>query len=91
VGNKQFRVCIVAADKNTILNPSNWASGITIKDWVSHPKRSTFVAAAGNGCPMDVHQPVLPRVKASAISSAVVSTQESLSSMGSDVEHNLIT
>jgi len=91
VGNKQLRVCIVAADKNTLLYPSNWASCITIKDWVFYSKPSTSVAAAGTGCPMDVHQPALPRGKSHAISSADVSRQESLSSLGSDVEHNLIT
>ena len=46
VDNKQFRICILAVDKDSFLNPAKWSIGITIKEWVFKQGKHTATAAA---------------------------------------------
>jgi hypothetical protein len=45
--NKSFRICIVAEDKLKLLSQDNWSVGISLREWVFHPKNATNSATTG--------------------------------------------
>ena len=38
LGNKAFRVCIVASDKQKLCDSDSWSVGVTLREWIHKPK-----------------------------------------------------
>ena len=46
-GNKSFRLCIIAEDKNKLFNRENWPVGVTLREWQHKPKEDRLTEGGG--------------------------------------------